>query len=72
MVAAVSAPVTGPARCMGCADSILDLPHQCGGDRIPRELGWWCDCPEEECRRRQAGEWPSGDPWLSPAARKTR
>lgn len=50
------------SRCLGCAPTILDVGHLCGGNRIPTaELGWWCDCPEPECRRRQAGEWPKNE-----------
>ncbi|MGC4805569.1 hypothetical protein [Micromonospora sp. DT233] len=49
---------TGPSRCLGCVTPILPLPHLCRGNKIPTdELGWWCDCPEPECRRRQAGDW---------------
>ncbi|GAB3942819.1 hypothetical protein GCM10027614_30540 [Micromonospora vulcania] len=45
---------------MGCADSILPLPHDCGGDKIPAQgLGWWCDCPKPMCRERQQGIWPA-------------
>ncbi|MGW5556830.1 hypothetical protein ACWER9_06360 [Micromonospora sp. NPDC003944] len=39
---------------------ILSPEHTCGGDRIPSdELGWYCDCPDPECRRRQQGIWPT-------------
>lgn len=46
------------SRCLGCVERVLPGPHDCGGSRIPTdELGWWCDCPNPECRRRQAGDW---------------
>ncbi|MFF0257018.1 hypothetical protein ACFYPW_31570 [Micromonospora zamorensis] len=47
---------TGPSRCMGCA-SWKPSQHDCGGNKILTQgLGWWCDCPEPECRQRQQGK----------------
>ncbi|MCX5066878.1 hypothetical protein OOJ91_13585 [Micromonospora lupini] len=61
----------GPSRCLGCMPRILaESKHDCVGDRILAEnLGWWCDCAEPECRRRQAGEWPA-EPSLAERSRK--
>lgn len=58
-------PASGASRCMGCA-SWMERDHDCGGDKIPAQgMGWHCDCPQDECRRRQQGTWPA-----KPAATK--
>lgn len=51
------------SKCLGCADTVLSTSsHTCGGNRIPtKELGWYCTCPQPECRRRQQGIWPAAD-----------
>lgn len=41
--------MTGIVRCLGCADSLLGLPHRCAGDRELVPYGGYCQCPEAGC-----------------------
>ncbi|MEU5938628.1 hypothetical protein ABZ807_05470 [Micromonospora sp. NPDC047548] len=38
-----------PLRCLGCADTITNVGHQCAGDRELAPYGGLCECPRSGC-----------------------